>query len=131
MARKYTRNELTIIGAASIAEDAAKFLTLGFYRPKWGNKALSVLGNKDEDVEWAIEFIEEHSNGDGLPMPKLRYKDVLNYIKSKNCKIIRVVPTPHYVGYEFAAHVKGKIYVVGLELLSGTDGSFMYSRKVK
>lgn len=87
-------------------------------------------GKKAKWIDLAIEKLGQEGSYMGTAFKEISYSDMLNYIKSRNCKI--TVNGTDYKPYwiEFIAEVGGKNYEVTLSKTNDGYGSVITSRKI-
>jgi hypothetical protein len=86
-------------------------------------------GRKTELVERAIEHLAREGSIVGTAFKEISYRDVVDYIKLNNCRVISVRPKPRGDWIEFAANFRGTEYIVWLDKTFEGDGSVLTAKK--
>lgn len=88
----------------------------------------SSSSRKTQMIDWAIETLGREGSIMGTAYDEISYNDVISYIKTRNCQILKETVKPRGNWIEFTAAVKGRAYIVTLDKTFEGQGSVLASQ---
>ena len=87
-------------------------------------------GMKNATIDRAIEHLGQEGSVIGTAFRELSYVDVINYIRSNDCRITTSIENPHNGWTEFENVLAGQRYQVTLSRTHDGVGAVLTSKKM-
>lgn len=87
-------------------------------------------GMNNAVIDRAIEHLGQEGSVIGTAYRELSYNDVINYIRSNNCRITTSIENPHNGWTEFERVLSGQRYQITLCRAHDGVGSVLTSKKM-